>query len=301
MEFNHFTNTLCAQLLPLFSEGTQINIQSIEKNNGVHMDALIIHEPNINISPTIYLEDYYQLYSDGMSIDELCHIIYDVFLEARLNHSINPEIFTDYEQAKNNLTFQLLNYEKNKSRLSHIPHIRYLDLAIVFSCVFRMENAETASILIRTEHLELWNKSFDDVKKQAFDNTPRLLPAYIQPIMDVIQDLLNKNHSLSAEFMLPLEEGAPSLYVLTNETQTYGASCMLYPNLLAEFADELASDLYILPSSIHEVLLLPTTARDSDDELRHVVQTVNDNQLPLTQQLSDCVYYYSRASHTLSL
>ena len=101
--------------------------------------------------------------------------------------------------------------------------------------------------------------------------------------------------------MLPLEEGAPSLYVLTNETQTYGASCMLYPNLLAEFADELASDLYILPSSIHEVLLLPTTARDSDDELRHVVQTVNDNQLPLTQQLSDCVYYYSRASHTLSL
>lgn len=301
MNFQQFSDELISQLTPMFPDGTQINTQIIPKNNGVSLDALIIREPGTNISPTIYLEDYYTLFLEGTALEEICHIICDVFLEVRLNHPIDPQFFTDYEQAKKHLIYQLVNYDKNADRLCDIPHVRYLDLVIIFCCMLRLENGETATILIKNEHLDLWKTDADTIKKQAFDNTPRLLPAYIQPITDAIRDLMESNTKL--ERLLPLldEDTAPPLYVLTNETQIGGAACILYPSLLAEFSDSVGKDLYILPSSIHEVLLLPTDTRDADDDLRALVQSVNHEQLPLTQQLSDTVYYYSREAKGLVL
>lgn len=301
MNFQHFSDELIAQLTPMFPEGTLINIQKVPKNNGVCLDALIIREPGVNISPMIYLEDYYVLYKDGTLLDEICHIICDVFLEVRLNHPVDPRFFTDFEQAKKHLVYQLISYAKNEERLCELPHIRYLDLAIVFCCMMQLENGENATILIRNEHLDLWHTDLETIKKQAFDNTPRLLPAYIQPIADAICDLMEANESL--ERLLPLidRDAAPPLYVLTNETQIYGAACMLYPSLLADFAESIGKDLYILPSSIHEVLLLPTDVRCADKELCALVRSVNSEQLPPAQQLSDTIYYYSREKKALIL
>lgn len=301
MNYNEFLNELIHQLIPIFPARTIIKPQTIPKNNGVFHDALVIREPDINVSPTIYLEDYYRLYTEGMSIDELCHIIYDVFLEVQLNHSIDPGFFTDFEQAKKRLIFHVINYEKNTALLADIPHIRYLDLAIVFSCMIRLENGEAATILIRNEHLLLWNTDFDTIKKQAFDNTPRLLPAYIQPITEAIHDLIEENPALKRLLPASLEKSEPPLYVLTNETQFWGAACMLYPALLSEFADSIGKDLYILPSSIHEVLLLPVTSRCADSYLTSLVKNVNKEQLPPTQVLSNAVYYYSKEKSALIL
>ena len=283
MNFQQFSDELVDQLISMFPEGTQIDTQAIPKNNGVFLDALIIREPGINISPTIYLEDYYSLYKEGATLDEICHIVCDVFLEVRLNHPVDPRFFTDFEEAKKHMVYQLINYDKNRERLSDIPHIRYLDLAIVFCCMLRLENGESATIQIRNEHLDLWQTNLETVKKQAFCNTPRLLPAYIQPIADAIRDLMESNESLCRLLPLLEKDATPPLYVLTNETQICGAACMLYPTLLAEFSDSIKKDLYILPSSIHEVLLLPTDARCADAELCALVRSVNSEQLPLTQ------------------
>ena len=301
MNFQQFSIELTRQLTPMFPDGTQISTQSSPKNNGVFLDALIIREPGTNISPTIYLEDYYALYKEGTALDEICHIICDVFLEVRLNHPVDPRFFTDYSEAKQHLIYQLINYDKNAARLDDIPHIPYLDLVIVFCCLLRLENGETATILIRNEHLDLWHVDLKEIQKQAFANTPRLLPAYIQPIAEAIRDLMESNEALERLLPLLARDAAPPLYVLTNETQICGAACMLYPSLLAEFADSVDKDLYILPSSIHEVLLLPTDTRCADKELCALVQDVNREQLPLTQQLSDTVYYYSREKHGLMI
>jgi len=300
--FTRFCDELIRRLTPMFPELTQISHQQIHKNNDVSMDALIIREPGTNISPTIYLDDYYKLYNNGTSIDELCHIICDVFLEVRLNHPIDPGFFTDFEQARQRLVFQVVNYDKNEKRLVDLPHIRYLDLAVIFCCILQMENGEAATVTVKNEHLSLWHTDLDTVKKQAFDNTPRLLPAYIQPITDVIRDLAEANPPLGRLLTLPNEYPGdiPMLYVLTNESQIGGAACMLYPSMLADFAESLGSDLYILPSSIHEVLLLPTDLRDDDESLNELVQLVNNEQLPLTQQLSDHVYFYSRESSAIT-
>jgi hypothetical protein len=298
MNFEQFLAELTHRLAPMFPPDTQLLLQKIPKNNGVFLDALLIREPDVNISPTIYLENYFQLYKDGTSLDEICRIICDVYTETRLNHPIDPSFFTDFSQVKGHLIYQLVNLEKNKNRLAQLPHIPYLDLVIVFCCLIQMENGESASILIKNEHLKLWKTNLETIKKQAFFNTPRLLPAYIQPISAAIEDLMEKNEALR-QFLPLTREDIPPLYVLTNETQCCGAACVLYPDLLAEFADNVKRDLYVLPSSIHEVLLLPTVQRCADAPLSELVQSINNDQLPLTQQLSDHVYFYSRTEKCL--
>ncbi len=298
--FSDFSHELIQALRPMFPEHTTVNIQSIPKNNNVSYEALIIREPGTNISPTIYLEDYYSLYLDGTSIDELCEIICDVFLEVRLNHPIDPSFFTDFSQARERIIFQIVAYEKNKTRLQEMPHLRYLDFAIIFCCMLHMENGESATVTIKNEHLDLWGTDLDTIKRQAFENTPRLLPAYIQPVMDLLNDLASSNSNIS-ELLAFQKEDADQLplYVLTNETQTGGAACILYPQILSDFAKSIGMDLYILPSSIHEVLLLPADRIDQESALNELVQQVNEEQLPITQQLSDHVYFYSRASESI--
>lgn len=300
MDYHAFTNELTAQLTPLFPAGTELHVHAIPKNNGVFRDALVIREPKVCISPTIYIDDYYRLYQDGTPIEEICRIICDVFLEVRLNHPIEPSAFTDFSLAKETIIFQLINREKNRERLTELPHIPYLDLAVIFCCVLQLQNGEQATVTIKHEHLQLWHTDFETVRDLAFAHTPRLLPAYIQPISETIRDLMAANPSL--ERMLPLADAdAPKLYVLTNETQVGGAACLLYPTVLSDFADELGQDLYVLPSSIHEVLLFPTDLRDADTDLNRIICQVNEEQLPETQQLSDHVYYYSRTAHALAL
>lgn len=301
MNYNDFLQTLRTQLLPLFADGTVISIQSIPKNNGIVREALVIHEPHTNLSPMIYPEDYYRLYTEGTSLDELCSIVYDVFLEARLNHPVDASRFTDYGKAKETLIFQVISYEKNCLRLPDIPHIRYLDLAVVFCCLIRMENGKDSTALIHREHLKLWNVDLETIKKQAFSNTPRLLPALIQPIADALRELVTSNPSLNRLLPDSFGQTASSLYVLTNTSQVCGAACMLYPSLLQKFAEKLGTDLYILPSSIHEVLLLPTAGRNSDERLSALVRTVNSEQIPPAQMLSDSVYFYSREKAALIL
>lgn len=133
MNFHEFSKELIRQLTPMFPEGTEIFIQSMPKNNGVILEALIIREPGINLSPTIYLENYYVLYKEGTSMDEICHIICEFFMEVRLNHPLDPRFFTDYSRAKEKLVFYVVNYDKNVDRLKDVPHIRFLDLAILFA------------------------------------------------------------------------------------------------------------------------------------------------------------------------
>ena len=299
MNFQQFSEELIRQLTPMFPDGTQIQMQMIPKNNGVFLEALIIREPEINISPTIYLEDYYTLYKEGTALDEICHIICDVFLEVRLNHPVDPRFFTDFEQAKKHLVYQLVNYDKNVERLPDIPHIRYLDLAVIFCCMLRLENGETATILVRNEHLVLWNTDLATIKKQAFGNTPRLLPAYIQPITDAIRDLMESNEAL--ERLLPLleKDAAPPLYVLTNETQICGAACMLYPSLLAEFSDSVGMDLYILPSSIHEFIIVTDPTGNGLSFYNDMVRQVNEVEVADYEVLSDHAYYYSLSKKKL--
>ena len=275
----------------------RVSLQDIIKNNDTHLDGLTILSAGSNISPTIYLNYYYDKYLAGKSLSTIYD---DILLSYHQNvpkENIDISFFTDFAKVKNHIIFKLVNYERNKELLSKVPHVRYLDLAVVFNCFINSTEDGYATILIHHQHLSYWNISTEELYALAMKNTPHLLHYQLQNMTDVIIDLFCNEHIELSKELLPVFP----MYVLSNTTKLNGSGCILYEDLLSEIAQHLGSDFYILPSSIHEVLLIPVASASSYEDLSSMVHEINATQLAREEVLSDRVYFYSRHSGKVTM
>lgn len=290
MTYQEFKRNTLHAISTKLGSSYRVALQDIIKNNDTHLDGLTILSENSNISPTIYLNYYYEQYLNGKS---LSRIYEDIMLSYRKNapvKNIDISFFTDFEKVKDHIIFKLVNYERNKELLSKVPHIRYLDLAIVFNCFVESFTDGYATILIYEHHMSYWNLKVDDLYTLAMRNTPKLLHYQLQDMADVLTELFRVERP---DWLLENFEPIP-MYVLSNASKLNGSGCILYEDLLAHISNEIDSDFYILPSSIHEVLLIPVKHASSYDELSAMVREINATQLSREEILSDHVYFYCR-------
>ena len=256
MTYQEFKENVTTVIQNRLGSNVKVTIQEIIKNNDTHYDGLTILSNQLNISPTIYLNFYFKQYLKGRSLEEICHDILSVYEENKPSGNIDISFFTNYEQVKKRIVFKLINYEQNKNLLQKIPHIKILDLAIIFNCLVDADETGNATILIYNQHLSLWNITKDDLYHLAMKNTPALLTYELRDMSDVLIELMAgvPCNSMKEEFeyMVPM-------YVLSNKSKLNGSGCIFYHNLLHSLCEKLECDLYILPSSIHEVILIPHT------------------------------------------
>ncbi len=301
MNYQEFLESIVSEMKLRLGEHTTIDIVQIDKNNGVKLDGLIIRQDSVNMAPAIYLNQYYGQYKEGRAIADITEDIHRLYLKYACNLPVRPEDFTDYRKLHRRVSFKLINYKENSSLLSHIPYVRFCDLAIVFYvsvCCNADSGLENAVFLIREEHLLLWKIDIGDLYRDALYNTPDLFPASICSMTDMICSLLDKSTGGQPEQIHPVPdcfaEYEMPVYILTNSKKVNGASCILYKDLLRNFACEKNENFYIIPSSIHEVLLVPESQGLKMDELKSMVQEVNDTELDREEILSYSVYYYNR-------
>lgn len=301
MTYDTFKEQILAGMkdrIPLAS----LSIQSVVKNNNVKLDGLTIMEGGTNLSPTIYLNYFYETYQNGVEFSSILNTILHTYQSNKPRGKIDTSFFTDYANVRSHIAYKLIHYERNRHLLADLPHFRYLDLAIVFYCLVSSSPSGSATILIRKDHLRFWNISPTQLFDAAKENTPRLLSYDLCNMNDLMEELLAPAHSTLSDPDIKKEEAAICpMYVLTNQNKLNGASCILYEHLLEHFADRLCCDLYILPSSIHEVILIPATSDTSYQELSQMVQEVNDTQVSPEEILSDHVYYFSRSSGSIRM
>jgi hypothetical protein len=299
MKYDTFKKVILERLEYDIPDPKKISIQTIYKNNGLQLDGLVIMEDNCNISPTLYLNYYFDSYQNGTEFSKIYDMILENYRHNRPTKSIDVRFFTQFENTKSKIAIKLINYEKNKTLLQDVPHIRFLDLAIVFYCLITMdEEVGNATILIHNSHLAYWNVTLEELFAIAKENTRKLLPEKISDMNDMLQEL-SKRQLISAP-MIADEERYP-MFVLTNERNLHGAACILYDDLLKQYATQADTDFYILPSSIHEVILIPTTEDTCQEELSEMVMEVNASQLLEEEVLSDHAYYYSRKTNEITM
>ena len=300
MKYNYsqFKQQIVSSLQKQLGTETRITIQDIVKNNDTHLDGLTILPENSCVCPTIYLKYYFQKYENGCPISEITGQILAVYRENLPASSIDFSFFTDYTQVRSNIVFKLINYERNPELLSDVPHYRFLDLALVFYCLIETSPDGCASILIHNRHLSYWNITDDDLFALAQQNTPRLLAYELRDMTDVLRELFAAEPSVCED---NASLSPASMYILTNRAKRNGSVCILYDNLLLNFANRLGCDLFILPSSIHEVLLIPANCQTETKDLSEVVREVNSCQLSREEILSDHVYYFSRETGRLTM
>lgn len=291
MTYQEFKQQVRTAVQKALGSGVTVTIQDIIKNNDTHLDGLTVLSTQCNISPTIYLNYYFRQFEKGTSFSEICCQILKAYEDNRAEDSIDISFFTDYEKVKSRIIFKLINYEKNKELLSSVPHYRFLDLAIVFCCLLESIPAGNATIMIFQHHLRYWDITKDDLYALAAQNTPRLLSYDLRNMTDILKELLTDAGTPCPDTG---KAAAFPMYVLSNRQKLNGSVCILYHNLLKDFAGSIDSDLYILPSSIHEVLIIPARYGNSYEDLSDMVREVNASQLSGEEVLSDHVYYFSR-------
>lgn len=297
--YNMFKGQLLTSLREFFPSDTRISIDSFSRNNRMSLDGLTIIEPGSNISPTIYLESYFEQYEQGADFTEICGQILQYYREHRYLQNIDVSFFTSLENVRPRIVYKLIHYDKNRELLKEIPHFIYLDLAIIFYYLLPNSSQENASILIYNSHLAYWNISRDNLLLFAQQNTRKLLPESCESLTDLIFSLLPGTETPD----LPAESGDNVLpmYVLTNEMRYFGACCILYPEVLKKISEKLGDNLILLPSSVHEFILVPAGFAEHPDDFRGIVKEVNQTGVAQEEILSDSIYYYDRSADKVSL
>jgi hypothetical protein len=292
MNYQEFLKNIQTQLSVLLPDA-DLHIQQIARNNGNFYDGLVIVRGGINIAPTIYLMPYYHRYLDGVSLEDIYADILDTYQNNLPEQNFDTTIFTCFAKVKDRIVMRVINYERNLELLAQVPHFRYLDLAIVFYCLLSSDETTQASILIYNQHLSFWGIDADTLYECAIVNTPNLLPHKMTDMTSILKEVLGED--------VMDETSDIPMYVLTNRYHTNGACVILYDQLLKQLADFFNRDLVVLPSSIHEVLLVPVEVSVDLAQYDRMVQEVNETQLADDEVLSNHAYFFSRANGLLSL
>lgn len=298
MEYKEFVEYIKMNAGYIAGEGGNITINHVIKNNGCEMDGLVIMEKGKDIAPTIYLDSFYELYTNGENIKNIIRQIEVIYEQNKNNVTFDVNILKHFDTIKDKIVYKVVNYRSNEKLLEQVPHKRILDLAVVFYCLLDNEYGRSATALIYNNNLKNWNVTIDDVYKAALKNTPDLLHSKISSMAALFEKC---GGNVDGE-EVDLKDYVPSdMYVLTNESKLNGAACILYENVLYDFAQKLGADLYILPSSVHEVILLPKLSMFEKDELVNMVKEVNTEGVAADEVLSDHVYEYNRTERLITM
>lgn len=272
--------------------GTSIQIEQITttKNNGTEKAGLMMSEQKSNLKPVIYLNEMYERQKGNENTLEDAVIEFLDCYEKTRREKIDGD-FVKWESVKERIAVKLINKEWNRELLEDVPYKEILDLALVFFIIVELGEDEMGSILIRNEHLHMWGIQEQELWSLAMKNSETLLPAKMLTIRGCISELIGEE-AMNELFRNEQEEKIPVMYILTNEFKMYGASSIVYPNLLDEVGEIIGADFYVLPSSVHETILVRADETFSKDELTKMVQEVNQ-QVASEELLSNHAYFYS--------
>ena len=293
MNYQQFVTSVSEQVNYLFDSKTTAKIHTALKNNDTQRIGLVISEEDTNISPTIYLEDFYEQYQQGNSIEGISEAIVSIYHQIKFDNPIETTLLENFEELKPFVTFRLIHRSRNYSLLETIPFIPFLDLAIVFSLLFEMPDHGLGSITITNNMIELWDTSLSELYRLAVENTASLFPIEFRPLKSAISEMTG----------MPYDQAMfedDHLYILTNSICHLGAACILYTTVLEDIADILEDDFYLIPCSIHEIIILPASYSPEIVSLNEMIQEINSTQLSADEILSDHCYFYDRKKQLIS-
>ncbi|MBQ9990413.1 MAG: hypothetical protein IJP31_05660 [Lachnospiraceae bacterium] len=314
MELQEFTDKVVRALEEFYGDDTRIESHEVYKNNGIKLQGICILMEGKNIAPTVYLNCFYEQYQRGTEFSDILSGIIALYEGNQVSQNLDIDFFLDYHKVKTKLVLRLIHREKNRELLEDIPYQPFQDLAVVCHCLIVNEAIGTGSVLIHKHHLESWGIDEEELFKAAEENSPRLQPVSIQKMGDMIKEIMgreveekveeicseypqDKNRLLERtleDMVKEIDRHETTMYVLTNQGRYYGASCILYEGVLEETAKKLKGDFYILPSSVHEVILVKKQGEDREEDLNEMVREVNASHVDPQEWLSDHAYLYQK-------
>lgn len=267
MNYTEFMNAMLCEIRGQVDAQVRTELYTVTKNNGTRRTGILFKQEDSNLAPTIYLEEFYQKYLKGQQVPDLADSICSIYQEIRVKKTCDCQNLFDFNHVKEHIVYKLIRRDANEELLKQIPYEPFLDLAVVYYIQIDNTRFGSAAIQIRNEHLRYWRVEKEEIQRLAEKNTPRIYPMQIQQV---------------TRFM----------YVATNQQCSMGAAVMRYPNLWEKVRGMIGESFYILPSSIHEVILVPESFGMEPERMTEMVKEINQTGVAPEEVLSDSVYYF---------
>ena len=308
MNFETFMESIkkhIKEYLPESYQDAQVTIREQQKLNNRYMGLTVIR-PGDDRIPTINLTDLYR-----QSYENPRFRITDVLEQISQIIQREPERFdvsrlTQYEEAKKHLFMRVSNIEENLQVLDNVPYVERADLAITFHIAVEENEAGRASAIVTNNMMENFGVTRNQLYKDALENSSFIAPVMIDNLGEVVGRMeieemeargASEEEIRKAEERIYVESQYNPMFVVTNETLLYGGSAIFYPGVMDQLGEVLNGDFFILPSSVHETLVVPDDGRISCHELKAMVMAINEKEVAPEDRLADEVYHYDTRDH----
>ena len=295
MKYEEFKTNLIEELKDFYGADATVELTTATKNNGIHLDGIIIRLGETNVAPIIYLQQYYEEFmeNENSSIDEIVGRI----VELRERHELQDADgvickITDWTYVKEHVYPMLISTEDNKEMLSSLVTKPFLDLSVIFYIrledTLQMGGEATVKVtkemlsLMKVTEIELFDAAMNNMKSDGYN---------VQDIFSVIMGITDET--------IPDDENCEKMFVMTNADKRYGAAGLLNITSIVEKIGD--KSCFLLPSSLHEILVVPENDEIDVQILKTMVVEVNTTSVAEEEKLSDSVYYYSSTSGTITI
>ncbi|MCR4990380.1 MAG: DUF5688 family protein [Lachnospiraceae bacterium] len=296
MVFNDFEEKVTYAVKEKLGDDLEISSRKVCKNNGVIYTGIMAGTFERSVCPTVYIDGYYREDMEDKDIEDVADRISNILKASVIEKSRDLESIFEYDNIRDRIAFKLINTAMNKELLDDVPHRDFLDLSICY--YFDIKDGLVSSgqisggtVVIHYSLMKKWNVTEDELYDIALKNMRDSHGDNIRSMIDLIKDRLPDENM----------DFDPEMYVLSNSKNLFGASALIYSDLIKDLSDEKESDIFILPSSIHELILLPKNDLIPGSELHNMVSEVNETELDPQDILSDSVYIYEKNSGTVRL
>ena len=309
MNFNDFKNTIKNKIGEYLTEDyadADMTLSEVKKSGGESYDALMIRkagEERYSVIPALNLTEAYKKYQNGQSVEQICEDLADVRMNVPIPEGLEKDMFLDFDKVKDKIYPRLINSETSKDYLINRPHTEVEDLSMVYAVRINENSTGFAEAVIDYDLARMWGVEVEDLHKAAMSNMEAHDPVFVG-----LEDAMFGNFETRGEDTFNLdamETDSPlPLYMLTNKQKTKGAVMAL----CGKFMDQIIAkfgDVYVLPSSVDEVLIMPKSAAQDHEmdihDLARMVQQVNMEAVRPEDRLSDNIYEYDSQTQSLKL
>lgn len=269
------------------NDSIEIIDSDILKNNSVKLCGITIKREDKKVLPTIYLEEYFEQYKRGYSLDNIAIDILEFEEKNEFSHEFDEKFFNEFKKVKPFLFAKIINTNLNSELLKTIPNKPFLDLSIVVYCDVSDMCGMNASILVKNEHLCLWKIDKETVIEIALNNTKEK-GFNTFSMKEIAEKYCDENGRCDDVF----HQNGVDMKIYTTNNKLFGAISMLF---LENEKDIDEDGVYIIPSSIHEVILLPKKMCESEEYINNVISEVNNSSVEKQEVLSEHAYYYNKS------
>lgn len=212
--------------------------------------------------------------------------------------AVDVNVLMNYEVMKEKLSVEVISADANEELLAKVPHDRIEDLAVVYRFIMESNEDGRASILVNNDLIERMGVTHEQLRADALENSPEIRPVVIQGMNEVMKEMMGPE--AYEMFGIP-DDTEEMMFIATVPDKNSGAGVLAYQDFMDQAAEKIGGDFYVIPSSIHEILLVPDNGEVQAEGLKEMVQEVNATEVSPEEKLSDNVYHYDSKEHIFEL